>query len=417
MLKFCRPACRLIIMLLLTVNVAIAQPASFEKIDAHVLNTPEHAENSLESLAAYLIEPADNELEKVRAIFRWVTQNIAYDTEGYFSGSYGDLSPDGVLKSRRAVCDGYAGLFTMLGEAAGLQVVKVVGYSKGYGYAVGDSYSGQTNHAWNAVKIDDKWHLLDATWGAGYLGDNKKFVRKFQPHYFLTPPEDFIYDHLPSEARWQLLKEPITAKEYADFVYLRPAFFHTGLAIESHRHSIIRMDNQITVSLRAPDRALLMAQLVQNEKKLDSSLTFIQRREGSVDIHAVTPEAGDYVLRLFARNREEEGRYNWALDYRITATGGMKGGYPKVFSTFSEKGGYLHSPMNGQLKRGSTQTFKIESPGAEAVAVIMGDKWHHLKKEGNLFTGDVAIEHKDIRVFAKFPGGGQYEGLLEYTGF
>jgi len=167
----------------------------------------------VQTLAAYLVKPARNEHEKVRAIFRWVTENIAYDTDGYFSGQYGDLSPDGVLKSRRAVCDGYAGLFNMLGEAAGLEVVKVTGYSKGYSYAVGDTYDGTTNHTWNAVMIDNQWHLLDTTWGAGYLGENKKFVREFQEYYFLTPPEVFIYDHLPSDTRWQLLEQPVSSED------------------------------------------------------------------------------------------------------------------------------------------------------------------------------------------------------------
>ena len=161
-----------LVVLLPNMNIQ-AQPISYQRIDTHVLQTPNQMETSVQTLAAYLVKPARNEHEKIRAIFRWVTENIAYDTDGYFSGQYGDLSPDGVLKSRRAVCDGYAGLFNMLGEAAGLEVVIVTGYSKGYSYAVGDTYDGTTNHAWNAVMIDNQWHLLDATWGAGYLGENK----------------------------------------------------------------------------------------------------------------------------------------------------------------------------------------------------------------------------------------------------
>jgi hypothetical protein len=55
-------------------------------------------------------------------------------------------------------------------------------------------------------------------------------------------------------------------------------------------------------------------------------------------------------------------------------------------------------------------------PGAEKVAVIMGDNWHHLKKEGDMFIGNIEIQDKHIRVFAKFPGQKQYAGLLVYTG-
>jgi len=295
-----------LVVLLPNMNIQ-AQPISYQRIDTHVLQTPNQMETSVQTLAAYLVKPARNEHEKIRAIFRWVTENIAYDTDGYFSGQYGDLSPDGVLKSRRAVCDGYAGLFNMLGEAAGLEVVIVTGYSKGYSYAVGDTYDGTTNHAWNAVMIDNQWHLLDATWGAGYLGENKKFVREFQEYYFLTPPEVFIYDHLPSDTRWQLLEQPVSSEDYAGFVRLRPAFFQTGLEIKSHPQSIIEIDDQVTVTLRAPDSAVILAELVRDEDKLDESYTFIQRQSGSYNIHAITPGPGQYVLRnVSSRVRETE---------------------------------------------------------------------------------------------------------------
>ena len=90
-----------LVVLLPNMNIQ-AQPISYQRIDTHVLQTPNQMETSVQTLAAYLVKPARNEHEKIRAIFRWVTENIAYDIDGYFSGQYGDLSPDGVLKSRRA---------------------------------------------------------------------------------------------------------------------------------------------------------------------------------------------------------------------------------------------------------------------------------------------------------------------------
>jgi uncharacterized protein (TIGR03000 family) len=46
-----------------------------------------------------------------------------------------------------------------------------------------------TAHAWNAVKLDGEWHLVDATWGAGGIKD-KQFVKKFKDYYFLAPIND-----------------------------------------------------------------------------------------------------------------------------------------------------------------------------------------------------------------------------------
>ena len=58
----------------------------YSMIDQHALNAPEELKSSVESLVEYLIKPASNDRERLRAIFRWITHNIAYDTEGFFDG-------------------------------------------------------------------------------------------------------------------------------------------------------------------------------------------------------------------------------------------------------------------------------------------------------------------------------------------
>lgn len=47
-------------------------------IESYVLNTPDSCTKSIVRLANYLIVPAQNDFEKVRAIFRWITENISY---------------------------------------------------------------------------------------------------------------------------------------------------------------------------------------------------------------------------------------------------------------------------------------------------------------------------------------------------
>ena len=392
---------------------------NYEHIDKHVLSTPEWAKESLSRLAAYLIEPAKNEKEKARAIFRWITQNIAYDSEGYFSGDYGDLSPGGVLKSGVAVCSGYSMLFNSLGQEAGLEVVNINGYSKGYDYEVGESVDGKTNHAWNAVKIDGKWHLLDATWGSGYLNENGEFVREFDEHYFLTPPQEYIYGHLPENQKWQLLDRSISSQEYKELAYLQPPFFQSGLSIISHPKSVIETENRVTISLSAPDNALLLAQLEQNNNSLERSLTFAQKDQGEYKVHALFPRPGEYTLRLFTKLKDDPGKYQWAMDYKIQASKGTQevSGFPEIYGTFVKHEVYLYGPMEGQLKSGSTLTFKLRVPGAENVAVIIDGEWNHLHKDGELFEGEVVISQGDVGVYAKFPDNSQYSGLVKYVGF
>jgi len=304
-------------------EVKSAPRAEFEFIDQHALNAPKQVEQSLETLAAYLIKPAKNDRQKIRAIYRWITHNIGYDDDGYFAGQYREINSQDLLTERRAVCDGYAGLVKNLGQLAGLEVVNISGYSKGYRYSV--HQTDTINHAWNAVKVDGQWQLLDATWGAGYLDEQKKrFVHRFQAHYFLTPPEQFIYDHFPKAAQWQLLQRQISKADYDKLVYLRPAFFQMGLAIDSHPQGLINATNQVVVTLRAPEAAVLSAKLLQNRSELDRSHLSIQKKLGQYDIRATFPRAGDYVLRVFTKRQDAPGDLHWALDYRIKASQGMQ---------------------------------------------------------------------------------------------
>ncbi|MBW3092296.1 transglutaminase domain-containing protein [Bifidobacterium sp. 82T10] len=62
-------------------------------------------------------------------------------------------SPYGMV-SGKGVCMSYAYAYQLLGKAAGLDTRVVSGSVSGY----------STSHAWNYVKIDGKWLVIDATW-------------------------------------------------------------------------------------------------------------------------------------------------------------------------------------------------------------------------------------------------------------
>jgi hypothetical protein len=210
----------------------------YRSIDKHALAATAKDEESLEALAKYLVEPCKTDKEKARAIFRWITDRISYDVETFLAGKVGDNSPTDVLKNRKAVCEGSANLFVDLCKRAGVKAVKIDGWAKGIGYTQGTTFN-ETNHAWNAVSIDNKWYLLDATWGAGNV-QGEKFNKSFTEFYFLTPPERLIYSHLPKNEKWQLLKEPISKKQFEQ----RPAVNRCLLELGTPNKSILAVIDQ-----------------------------------------------------------------------------------------------------------------------------------------------------------------------------
>jgi transglutaminase/protease-like cytokinesis protein 3 len=216
-------------------SFAFGAEGEFDAIDAHARAAPSAPCTSITSLASYLTAPARSDREEARALFTWIALNINYDVSRF--GQPPD--PDSVLAERRAVCAGYAALFKALAEAAGLEAEIVHGHAKGTGPQAAISADGLLTHDWNAVKIDGRWALLDCTWGAGRLNERKQFVKRFTDHYFLTPPELFIYDHLPLEDRWQLLQRPVTKSEFMARAWVQSAFFEHGLRLVSHEQSRI----------------------------------------------------------------------------------------------------------------------------------------------------------------------------------
>lgn len=166
----------------------ILEAVCFKVIDQHALAAPAWAEVSIEALASHLVGPARNELEKTRAIFRWIAYNITYDMEGFRAGVWGKQSAETVLASRKAVCDGYARLFKALAHLAGLEVVHITGWVREeWVPREGPTPLQDPNyHAWNAVRIDGGWYLLDTTWADGDAIEGQ-LEQRLEEFYFLTP--------------------------------------------------------------------------------------------------------------------------------------------------------------------------------------------------------------------------------------
>jgi hypothetical protein len=387
--------------------------------DALADSAPPRVARSVPSLAAYLAHAGHDDLTRARALYRWVAGHITYDAEGFRSGQPGDLSPEAVLRRGRAVCEGFARLTEALGEAMGLEVEVVSGWSKGYGYVPGQRFGGPTNHAWNAVRIDGQWRLMDPTWGAGYLDESLRFVRQFQEHYFLTKPGDFVFDHLPENPSWQLLDRPLTAAEYADLVYLRPMFFHAGFRIGSQDHLVIAADSRVTVTLGVSQPVAMMAQVLDaaSQRPLGGEFAFVQVDSEKARIDTRFPRPGDYLLRVFAKPLGTAGDLDWILDYRVRAARGAPGAvFPTTYEAYGSRRAWLLSPMDGVLRAGQRYRFRLRAPRALEVAVVAGGRWTRLAPQGEEYVGELTAVRGAIVVYAKYRSNADFEGLLRYAG-
>lgn len=104
-----------------------------------------------------------SELEKEMAINQYLCDTAEYDMAALENAEENDFAdvdaefndsftPYGVLLNKTGVCSSYAGAFKLLAEEAGLECIVVTGY-----------LDGELPHAWNKVKIDGEWQIVDST--------------------------------------------------------------------------------------------------------------------------------------------------------------------------------------------------------------------------------------------------------------
>ncbi len=197
-----------LLLLALLLPCALWSQVNDTRIEGHAISVPPDSSRDIASLTQYLISPYRTEKEKVSAIFAWIIHHIEYDKTAYKSEQRRiNRNAEDVLQRQEAVCMGYAQLFQAMCANAGITAHLVEGYSKNTRTAQPDL--NVPDHAWNAVQIDGKWYLLDATWGASFVKQGNAFSSKADVLYFMTPPETFVLDHLPGDPVWQLLECPV----------------------------------------------------------------------------------------------------------------------------------------------------------------------------------------------------------------
>jgi hypothetical protein len=392
----------------------------FSATDREAKKAPSGATASIEALAAWLTGAATGAIEKARAIYSWIAANIEYDVDQYFRKSgIGDGSAAKALARGKAVCAGYAALFTALGEAAGLEVKTISGHAKGYGYRSGDP-DLESNHAWNAVKIGDDWRLVDSTWGAGYIDTRKRFERRFTDFYFLTPARYFIFNHFPDDPAWQLMPKAVDAATYRNIINVHAGFFEYGISLLNYPRARIETDGDIDISFKAKTNFEISTELSSDGFSQKAPLSFGQREGDAYAVHCVFPFHGDYELTVFGRDRALKEPFRSLFSYSIRAMRGAprKAARPDPYGAFGELNARLIEPFDGFLKRGFMRNFKILVPGASDVAVVNGSEWTHLKRSpGDLFEGTVFVMAGEAIIYAQLPGEKDYRGLVKFETF
>ncbi|CAG2243902.1 unnamed protein product [Mytilus edulis] len=241
-----------------------------------------HKAETYESLMKDLVDGLETEKEKVYAITLWLSQQ---DIE---TGKFQKFKPDTprgymhLIQNRRGT---FPSFFAQLCRKAGMPCVIVSGYSKSASYDVGemdDTVLKQNTNAWNVVYADKAWHIVHPFWVCrglvghrlgGYVKIEKggqammqketasegQLTKCFNKYYIFTDPNEFVYRNIPvdEQAKWQLLRKPLTFDEYKHKPYVRPEFFKQKLKLISDEDCLLVAKNGIcNVAFQIPPKEL-----------------------------------------------------------------------------------------------------------------------------------------------------------------
>lgn len=247
-------------MLLTCFIAAVFCSSSFAQNDYGAADKFVEKQGSMDSLnlaqiAKRITAGSTDKEQQSRAIFFWISNNIALDPKAIKINDQRKSLPEDVVKLRKGTALGFAKLFQEMASIANIRCLVVDGYIRS-GIDELNSPADEINHSWNVVQLGlspDTWHVLDAAKAAGTM-DKKMtvFTKKFTTGYFFTDKTLFNLDHYADNDAWQLGPGPKSIKEFYALPIIGPAAYEYVLKKPTPATGYIKTKSKAKVSFTLP---------------------------------------------------------------------------------------------------------------------------------------------------------------------
>ena len=168
-----------------------------------------------------IVDDSMTDYEKILAIYEYLITAVNYDYDA-FNKNLGKENScyylEGVFENGLAVCDGKTKAFLLLAGIEGIECLRDYGSSR----------TGGAGHAWNYVKLDGEWYLVDTTEGdsrqsllqgsgiADFFGASVELTSYFS---FLTPIDSHTDKYIYGEIWYSIFDDPDGVYESYPTVY------------------------------------------------------------------------------------------------------------------------------------------------------------------------------------------------------
>ncbi|XP_059160085.1 uncharacterized protein LOC131943812 [Physella acuta] len=207
-----------------------------------------------------------------------------------------------------------------------------------------------------------------------------------------------------------------------------PKFSELKLKTDSHRQSEFQVAaNNVCIRIKTAIPVKVGTKLTQcdGEKVLPDYVLTQRPDETYVCFHLGFPSSGWYTFTIFALRETDPSEsmpnvYTYLIDAVVPKPART---YPKVYTKFYTDYCVLEQPMvlNAQQKHLDQVKFDLLVPGANKVAVHVGDEWFKLTKIGDNWQDTLDLHEYNqpkakVQVMATYDEEGiNYKGLLEYV--
>ncbi|KAK3091624.1 hypothetical protein FSP39_021331 [Pinctada imbricata] len=312
----------------------------FQDVDEQTIKVAQDEQTTYTDLIQQLTGNLVTDLEKVRAIYRWVTVKDLNEME--FEESLSTDTPMGLLRGIKLGTETYHVLFMRLCSYAGIHCVEIKGHSKSVGYEPGMKIKPEMfQNTWNAALVDGDWRLVQCNWGARHLVLNKdkrgaKVEEKEKPkskdqiryqydeHYFLTDPDEFIQEFWAIDKEWQLLENSITLEEFEAIPFVRSIFFHHRMRFERGMTAVLETSEKggVDIKIKIPEELendlvfFYQMRFAEKERRQEATYRgaalerFIYQTmvDNTVMFSVHVPTTGEFFFEIFANKIEESNR-------------------------------------------------------------------------------------------------------------
>ncbi|MDR2096708.1 MAG: hypothetical protein LBP76_14495 [Treponema sp.] len=365
--------------------------------------------------ADYINRSSKNNFERIKKAHDVVALTIRYDAASFLSGRVPSQKYEDILRGGLAVCEGYSNVFKRLCDELKIECEIVHGFGRGVGTSpFRNDTPASSNHAWNLVKIEGAWYLVDCTWDSGHL-NGRAFQAEYSTDYLFLKPEYFIYTHFPDTPRQQLISSPLSADAFSKLPFFKPKFFDSLSGLNPALQKINAANGTLgfTFTLNAGFEVSFSVYDEAGGKKYDNC-SFTQKEGASYKTYLSFPSPGNYTVKCFWKKPGQNVSSSCG-EFGVRSGRASAVKYPLQYGNFGPEITIV-SPLEMPLAAGRKYNFTLRCDTNYA-AVIYDKTFVQLQKNNEgVFSVEAAIPPgvKTVMIGTSNTLNGRYTGVIQY---